>query len=198
MAQHGREMAAEMSATSKAVKNGDKSLLALAVVIAVAVLREGAEVVLFLYGIAVSTHEGPVPLLIGGLLGLGLGVVISYLLYRGLVIIPVRHLFRVTNALVALLAAGMAGQAAALLSRVDLIPTWGNRLWDSSRILAEDSILGRALHALVGYSDRPVGVQVAAYLGTLIALVACARMVAKSPPKAARGASLRRPLPDSR
>jgi high-affinity iron transporter len=198
MAQHGREMAAEMSATSKAVKNGDKSLLALAVVIAVAVLREGAEVVLFLYGIAVSTHEGPVPLLIGGLLGLGLGVVISYLLYRGLVIIPVRHLFRVTNALVALLAAGMAGQAAALLSRVDLIPTWGNRLWDSSRILAEDSILGRALHALVGYSDRPVGVQVAAYLGTLIALVACARMVAKSPPKAATGASLRRPLPDSR
>jgi high-affinity iron transporter len=198
MARHGREMAAEMSATSKAVKNGDKSLLALAVVIAVAVLREGSEVVLFLYGIAVSTNEGPMSLLLGGLLGVGLGALVSYLLYRGLVIIPVRHLFRVTNGLVALLAAGMAGQAAALLSRVDLIPTWGNRLWDSSRILAEDSLVGRALHALVGYSDRPAGVQVAAYIVTLIVLVACGRVVANAPRKATTGASLHHPLPESR
>ena len=195
MARHGREMAAEMLAAGKAVKGGERSLLALAIVVAVAVLREGSEVVLFLYGIAVSSNEGPVPLLIGGVLGLGLGALLSFILYRGLVTLPMRHLFSVTNGLVALLAAGMAGQAAALLSRVDVIPSWGNRLWDTSHILAEDSILGRALHALVGYSDRPVGVQVAAYLVTLVTLIILGRIVGKPGSPARNAGSPRQPVP---
>lgn len=187
MARHGREMAAEMSAAGAAVKGGEKSLLAMAIVVAIAVLREGSEVVLFLYGIAVSTNEGPVPLLAGGVIGLLLGSLLSYLLYRGLVIIPMRHLFSVTNTLVALLAAGMAGQAADLLARTDLIPTWGDQLWDSSRLLSEGSMVGRALHALVGYSDRPSGVQVAAYLTTLVLLVSLSRAIGKAKPKSPHG-----------
>ena len=39
------------AAAGKAVVDGSKSLLALAVVVGVAVLREGSEVVLFLYGV---------------------------------------------------------------------------------------------------------------------------------------------------
>jgi high-affinity iron transporter len=179
MARHGREMADEMNAAGAAVKGGQKSLLAMAIVVAIAVLREGSEVVLFLYGIAVSTNEGPIPLLTGGLLGLLLGSLLSYLLYRGLVIIPMRHLFSVTNTLVALLAAGMAGQAADLLARTDLIPSWGDQLWDSSGLLSQASLLGRALHALVGYSDRPSGVQVAAYLVTLATLISLSRVIGR-------------------
>ena len=53
MASHGREIARDMKAMGRAVAAGDKSLLAMGVVVAIAVLREGAEVVLFLYGIAV-------------------------------------------------------------------------------------------------------------------------------------------------
>jgi high-affinity iron transporter len=188
MAKHGREMAVEMKSAGAAVKGGEKSLLALAIVVAVAVLREGSEVVLFLYGIAVSSNEGPVPLMIGGVAGLALGALVSYLLYRGLVIIPMRRLFSVTNALVALLAAGMAGQAADLLAQIDLIPTWGDQLWDSSYLLSVGSMVGRALHALVGYSDRPSGVQVAAYLLTLVTLISLSRLIGK--PKAKKhGAS---------
>ena len=179
MARHGREIAEEMNAAATAVKGGQKSLLAMAIVVAIAVLREGSEVVLFLYGIAVSTNEGPIPLLTGGLLGLLLGTLLSYLLYRGLVIIPMRHLFSVTNTLVALLAAGMAGQAADLLARTDLIPAWGDQLWDSSGLLSQASLVGRALHALVGYSDRPSGVQVAAYLVTLATLISLSRLIGK-------------------
>jgi high-affinity iron transporter len=179
MAKHGREMAVEMKSAGAAVKGGQKSLLALAIVVAVAVLREGSEVVLLLYGIAVSSNEGPVPLLIGGVAGLALGALVSWLLYRGLVIIPMRHLFSVTNWLVALLAAGMAGQAAAVLANLGVIPTWGDAVWDSSAILGEDSMLGRALHALVGYSERPFGVQVAAYAATLAVLVLLSRVIGK-------------------
>jgi len=197
MARHGREIAAEMNAAGAAVKGGQKSLLAMAIVVAIAVLREGSEVVLFLYGIAVSTNEGPIPLLVGGMLGMLGGGMLSYLLYRGLVIIPMRHLFSVTNTLVALLAAGMAGQAADLLARTDIIPAWGDQLWDSSRLLSEGSMVGRALHALVGYSDRPSGVQVAAYLVTLVLLVSLSRAIGK--PAATRpGGGVGRPAPQVR
>jgi high-affinity iron transporter len=148
----------------------------MALVVAVAVLREGSEVVLFLYGIAASSGAGAAPMLLGGALGVLAGAAASWLLYRGLVAISMRHLFKITNAMVALLAAGMAGQAAAILAGADIIPTLGDQLWDTSGILRDDSLPGRALHALIGYSDRPPGVQVLAFLLTLGVLVVLSRI----------------------
>jgi high-affinity iron transporter len=179
MSHHGRAMAAELTQVGEQVRLGQRSLAALAVVVAVAVLREGAEVVLFLFGIVAATHTGMLSLTIGGVAGLVLAGVVSWLLYRGLVAIPLRHMFRVTNGLIALLAAGMAGQAAAVLHSADLIPGWGEQLWDTSAILSEDSFLGRSLHALVGYSARPSGVQVAAWLATLVMLAVLTRAVSR-------------------
>lgn len=189
MARHGREVAQQMVAMGQAVALGTRSLLALAVVVMAAVLREGAEVVLFLYGIAASSNEGWLMLLLGGALGIGCGGLVSWLLYRGLVAIPVGRLFGVTSWLVALLAAGMAGQAAALLAKTDLIPSWGYEIWDTSWLIDESSIVGRALRALVGYSDRPMGAQLVAYATVLAALVIGARLASRrARPKAARGA----------
>jgi high-affinity iron transporter len=177
MASHGRQMAAEMRAMGEAVGAGERSLLAMAVVVAVAVLREGAEVVLFLYGIAASSQEGAAALIGGGLLGIAAGAALSWLLYRGLVAIPLKRLFAVTGWLIALLAAGMAGQAAAILAGIDLIPSWGYQLWDTSGLLPENGLVGRALHALVGYADRPSGVQLAAYLAVLVLLAGAAHWI---------------------
>jgi high-affinity iron transporter len=181
MAAHGREMAQHMRAMGRAVAGGQRSLLAMAVVVATAVLREGAEVALFLYGIAASSQEGALAMLAGGAAGLGLGALGSYLLYRGLVAIPVHRLFTITGWLIALLAAGMAGQAAAVLAGADLIPSWGYELWDTSWLLPQDGLLGRALHALVGYSDRPMGVQLAAYVFVLATLLLGARLARRAP-----------------
>jgi high-affinity iron transporter len=179
MARHGREMAQQMRAVGEAVAGGQRSLLALAVVVALAVLREGAEVVLFLYGVAASTNAGASALATGAALGIAAGGAVSWLLYRGLLTIPVRHLFSVTGVLIALLAAGMAGQAAAILAGADLIPAWGMDIWNSSALLPENSLLGRTLHVLVGYSERPVGVQVAAYAAVLALLLLGGRLVAR-------------------
>jgi high-affinity iron transporter len=186
MASHGRQLAREMKELGQAVSGGQKSLMAMGIVVAVAVLREGAEVVLFLYGIAASTKEGWVPLMLGGLMGIAAGAAVSYLLFRGLIAIPLKRLFAVTSWLIALLAAGMAGQAAAILAGADLIPSFGYQLWDTSGVLAEDSLVGRALHALVGYSDRPSGVQVLAYIVVLAVLVLAARLVNAHPPAVAQ------------
>jgi high-affinity iron transporter len=179
MSRHARQMAAEMRAVGQAVRMGQRSLAALAVVVAVAVLREGSEVVLFLYGIAAASDTAPMSLAGGGVAGLALAGVVSWLLYRGLVIIPLHRLFQITNGLIALLAAGMAGQAAAVLHSADLLPGWGEHLWNTSFILADDSFLGRSLHALIGYSARPSGIQLAAWAATLLALVLAARAISR-------------------
>ena len=152
-------------------------MLALAVVVGVAVLREGSEVALFLYGLAAG-GEGGVALVGGGILGLLGGGAVAALLYRGLVSIPTRQLFRVTNVMLSLLAAGMAAQAAGFLIQADLLPSWGAQVWDSSAVLDEKSIVGRALHALIGYADRPAGMQLAVYGAVLAALLVAGRAAA--------------------
>jgi len=171
MSHHGRAMASELRQVGEAVRLGQRSLVALAAVVAVAVMREGSEVVLFLFGIAAGSNTAPLSLAAGGVCGLALASAVSWLLYRGLVIIPLHQLFTVTNGLIALLAAGMAGQAAAVLHAADLLPGWGEQLWDTSGIVADNSLLGRSLHTLIGYSARPSGIQLAAWAATLTTLV---------------------------
>ena len=174
MARHARELASEMKALGRSVSTGGKTLSAMALVVAVAILREGAEVVLFLYGIAAS-GSAPGAMLAGGLGGIALGAALSWLIYRGLLVIPTGRLFSVTNALLSLLAAGMAGQAAVYLVKAGVAPSLGDEVWDSSAILADNGLAGRALHAIIGYSDRPMGLQILVYLAVLAILIVLSR-----------------------
>jgi high-affinity iron transporter len=183
MARHGREMAAEMAAVGAAVTAGTRPMTALAAVVTLAVLREGSEVVLFLYGIIAAGTSGSA-LLVGGLLGLAAGAAFTALTYYGLVSIPARYIFAVTTALIALLAAGMAAQAVQYLDNAGVITVLGRRLWDSSSWLPQDGLPGRLLHTLVGYTDRPTELQLLAYLGTLAVMAALSWIA--TPPRAAR------------
>ena len=135
MAHHGREMAGELRAVGQAVADGTKSLLALAVVVGVAVLREGSEVALFLYGVAASDGGSALSLALGGLLGLALGVGVCLLTYFGLMRIPPKALFATTTALITLLAAGMAAQAVAFLERANWLNLARHGGVDSARLL---------------------------------------------------------------
>jgi high-affinity iron transporter len=170
MSRHGRELAASARAIGKAVISGSRPLYVLAVVCGLAVLREGSETVLFLYGIAASGGAGAVSLIAGGVLGLTGGVAIGAILYFGLLRIPTQQLFAVTNWMVLLLAAGMAAQAAGYLVQADLLPPLGEAIWDTSIVLTEDSLLGKALHTLIGYVSRPDGIQILFYLATLFGI----------------------------
>ena len=167
MARHGRELAAEMRAVGQAVAAGSRSLLGLAVVVAVAVLREGAEVVLFLYGIAAAEGGSNLALVAGGFAGLLLGVFVCLFTYLGLLRIPGRYLFGTTSLLLAFLAAGMAAQATAFLEQANAVTALGEVVWDSSWILSDRNLVGRALHTLIGYTDRPTAMQLTVYTATL-------------------------------
>lgn len=167
MARHGRMLAAEMKAVGGEVVSGARSLVALAVVVALAVMREGSEVVLFLYGILLSGEESLTMVMAGGALGVVLGGALGVVMYLGLMRVPMRHLFKVTGWMIALLAAGMAAQAVALLEQAQMLTSMSAVVWDSSALLDGSSVLGKTLHTLVGYTDQPTGMQLVVYVATL-------------------------------
>jgi len=175
MARHSRELVTQMKQVSAAVKDGGKPMYALGIVVAVAVLREGSEVVLFLYGQAAGGLNVSM-IASGGMVGLIVGGAVGFALYFGLLRIPTQYLFVVTGWLILLLAAGMASQAAKFLSQADIIPAWG-RMWDTSAWLADDSVSGRLLHTLIGYDANPLGIQLAVYLFTLLVIGGAMKMV---------------------
>jgi high-affinity iron transporter len=166
MARHGSELAGELRSAGQAVVEGSKSLLALAVVVGVAVLREGSEVVLFLYGV-MAGGDTAVSVALGGFAGLALGAAVCMLTYFGLLRIPMRALFATTTVLIALLAAGMAAQATAFLERANWLTAMDTIVWDSGWLLSDSSLLGRALHTLIGYTDQPTEMQLVVYLAIL-------------------------------
>ena len=188
MAHHGREMAGELQAVGRAVADGTRSLLALAVVVGVAVLREGSEVALFLYGVAASDGSSAISLLLGGLLGLALGVGVCLMTYFGLMRIPPKALFSTTTVLITLLAAGMAAQAVAFLERANWLTSLDTVVWDSAWLLSETSIAGRTMHTLIGYTDQPTEMQLVVYAAVLVVTFMLTRFTGSQPAKPAAAA----------
>lgn len=166
MKQHAQELIGQVKSWGKAVSQGEKPLYGLAIVVALAVSREGSELVLFLNGVVMSgTETGS--MVTGGLIGLFGGIALGAVIYFGLVQIPTKHIFTVASWLILLLAAGMASQAAGFLVQADILPSLGSNLWNSSHILSERSTMGQILHVLIGYDERPSGIQLLFYTGTL-------------------------------
>jgi high-affinity iron transporter len=176
MAGHGRELAREVRAVGTAVAEGDRPLAALAVVVGVAVLREGSEVVLFLYGILAGGGTSVAGMLAGGVLGIVLGAAMSTLIYLGLLRVPAHRLFAVTTGLITLLAAGLAAQAVFFLQQADYFAGLATPLWDTSWLLGDDSIPGRLLHTLIGYTATPDAAQLLAYAAVIAMMLALMRL----------------------
>lgn len=172
MSVHGREMATQAQSAARAVKDGSSARSVIFVVVALAVLREGSETVLFLYGLATGSDNGLRTTLTGGAAGLAAGVAVGGLLYAGLLRIPLKWFFSITGVLVLLLAASMGSQVARFLVQADWLPSLGAPLWDSSELLSQSSALGTLLHGLVGYDAQPAGMQIVFYVFVVVVISA--------------------------
>ncbi len=190
MARHGRELAGQVKKVGVEVRSGARPIYALGVVCAVAVMREGSEVALFLYGLAASAGTTGYEMLVGSGLGLALGCAVTAVTYLGLVTIPPRYLFGVTTVLITLLAAGLAGQAIVFLQQAGLVTALSDTAWDTSNILSDTSLFGRVLHTLIGYADQPSVLQVIVYFATLAGILFLSRMSAAAD-RRVRGAPAR-------
>jgi high-affinity iron transporter len=179
---HSREMVQEARALGSSVQAGQRRPWALMVAVALAVLREGAETVLFVGGIL----SGSAPLGAGDVvvfctLGVLAGAAAGLAIYGGLARLPARHVFTATNLLIALLAGSLASQLTKSLAQAGFIASGTSPLWDTSAALAPDSALGTLLHALVGYEARPSALQLAAYLMVLALIYVGTRMLRPTP-----------------
>ena len=133
----------------------------------VSVFREGAESVLFLWGVMSGTGESVGRVVTGGLLGLAAAVVVAWLLFQGGRRIPLKQFFNVTTLLLVVLAAGMLARGVGFWVAVDWLPALMYSVWDTGAILSERSSLGGVLVILAGYNANPTLMEVLVYFGYL-------------------------------
>jgi high-affinity iron transporter len=172
MSAHAAELSAVAKRIGREVSEGRRELSAILIVISLAVLREGSETALFLYGMMSNGELDASAVISGGALGLIAGASLGLFLYAGLLRIPMKWFFRVTSTLILLLAAGMASRMAQFLIQADVLPGLASPLWDMSSVLPADSAAGAFLHVLAGYEAVPTGMQVLFYVAVLIAVSA--------------------------
>jgi high-affinity iron transporter len=132
-----------------------------------AVFREGAESVLFLWGVAAAGGERGPAIVLGAALGLAAAVLIAWALFQGGRRVPMRAFFSATTALLVVLAAGMLARAVGNWVAVDWLPALAYGVWDTSAVLPEGGPVGTVLAVLIGYNANPTLMEVLAYAAYL-------------------------------
>ncbi|SNT00588.1 high-affinity iron transporter [Noviherbaspirillum humi] len=180
-ARHGMEAASAARQLGASLREGSRTPWALVIAVALAVLREGAETVLFIAGYATGNASSQASILIGCAFGLVAGIALGGVLYAGLKAIPIRKLFTVTNTLILLLAAAMASQLARTLIQAGTLPSLMAPIWDTSAFISSESLPGTLLKALIGYDARPSAMQAIFYVGGIVLLLIGMRLMRPAP-----------------
>jgi high-affinity iron transporter len=129
------------------------------------VIREGAELSVFL--LAVSLTASRIQELVGAVLGLAAAVLLGWALLSTSRRMNIKLFFRYTNAFMILFAAGMVGLGIGEFNEIGWIPALVAHLWNLGGLLPDQSLVGQILHTLVGYTSSPSLTQVIAYLAYL-------------------------------
>ncbi len=182
MKRHGRDLARHLDEVGHDVADGRKSLYVLIGVVALATFREGAEIVLFSYGMLASGSVTVSAMVMGGLLGLLGGTIVGFMLYFGLLKTVKRHLFTVTSWMLIVLTAGIAAKGASFLIAAGVLPELHPQLWDTSAFLSGHSFAGETLGVLFGYTPRPTGMEFLFYISVLIAVGSTYRLIGCAKP----------------
>lgn len=144
-----------------------------------AVFREGAESALFLNAVALQSGA-PVSAL-GGLLGAGLAVAITAMIFVGGRRVPLKALFRSTGWLLLLIAAGLLAYGLHELQEIGWVPTLIDHVWDINHLLNEKQGVGALLKSLFGYNGNPSLLEVIAYVAYLAGVSWALRRTARPP-----------------
>ena len=156
-----------------------RALLAMFMLSFVAVFREGAETALFLQAVAIQ-NSGLVSLG-GGLLGGGLALCVTTLIFVGGRKVPLRPLFRCTGFVLLLMAAGLLAYGIHELHELGWIPPVIDPVWNTNHLLNEKEGVGSFLKALFGYNGNPSLVEVTAYGVYLVTVMTLLRRSSSKP-----------------
>lgn len=182
MKQHAAALTHQIKQLRGRIDSGESSSTIIAIIIGLAILREGSEVVLFMYGLSAAGSDAG-GLMAGGALGLAAGILVGVVLYFGLARVPLKPLFRFSGWLILLLTAGLAAQASGYLVQANILPALGYQIWDTSAILSEQGLIGQLLHIVIGYVAQPMGIQVVTYAVTIVTLLSLMALAAGARPR---------------
>ena len=145
------------------------------------VFREGAETVLFLWGLLTqATSPSGWASATGAVLGLAMAATLGWAIFRGGRHISLQRFFAVTSVFLLLLAAGMFSTGAGRLEAMGVLPQ-SSMAWDTSHVLDDHGVVGGFLNGLVGYRARPSWIEAGSYLFYVV--VAGALLFRAGPPK---------------
>ena len=132
------------------------------------VFREGAETVLFLWGIlAQAGSEAGWGSVAGGGAGVGCAAALGWTIFRSGKHVSLGRFFGITTAFIILLAAGLLSNGVGRLQGLGILPL-SDPIWNTSRLLSDGSVAGGFLSGLVGYRAQPTLPEVFAYVAYLI------------------------------
>ncbi|TAL55554.1 FTR1 family protein [Pandoraea sp.] len=163
MKKHGRTLKRDMEASLQ--KSSESSnWWGVLVLVALAIAREGSETVIFLYGLGFGQGGAISGAMVAAvLIGLGLALLTFYLLQLGGRIFSWRLFFRVTEVMLLFLAAGLLMTGIDRLISLGLVPTLGDQVWDSARLLDDASPVGNLIATLTGYRAHPAVMNLLVY-----------------------------------
>jgi high-affinity iron transporter len=153
MRSHGRTLKRELEANMQSNATA-ANWWGLLVVVALAVGRESAETVVFLYGLGVQYAS--VWSFLGVLaLGVGAAWLTFWALQQGSRMLSWRVFFRVSEIVLLLLAGALFVSGIEKMISLDVLPPLVDRLWDTSGVIDDSGRVGGMLAALTGYRARP-------------------------------------------
>lgn len=155
MRRHGRTLKQEMHASLDAAASRAQwaSVFTLA---AIAVLREGAEAAVFLYGVAAASSTSTPAALLAAALGFAAAALSYAALQAGSRVLSWRVFFRITEIMLLLLAGALLVSGVDRLISLGLVPAMSSTLWDTSRTLPDGGALGGLISGFTGYRAKPV------------------------------------------
>jgi high-affinity iron transporter len=162
MGRHARALRGELQRRVDAA-SASQQLWMVGLIAFTGVFREGAETVLFLWGLLTQVQDvSGVTALAGGAAGLVAAAVLGWLVFQGGQRLSVQRFFVVTSLFILLLAAGLFSAGVGRLQGIGLLPG-GDAVWDTSWLLDDHGTVGGFLAGLIGYRARPSALELAAY-----------------------------------
>jgi high-affinity iron transporter len=174
---NSHQMVQDAKQIGSATSNGTQTLWALAIAVALSVLREGAETVLFVSGLVLGSTESLGTLTLSVAFGLAMGVLAGWLIYKGLGQIKPQRLFAVTNILILMLAGSLASQLAKTANQADWISVFSEQAWDISDLIPSKSMTAMVMHGVFGFDVSPTQLQVIFYLTAICLIWIAARQI---------------------
>lgn len=180
-----------MNKTSKSIKNKVNNIVVdienekinkvmLTLLVSTTIFREGVEIVLFICSISRSAISHGENYLLGFVIGALSGVGFGTGIYLGILKFAGRYIFKVCFILLSFIAAGLASEAAGILTSVGIIDIYHKPLWNTSSFISDNGFLGKTLKILIGYDASPNGMQLIFYCTTLFLLFTISKIQNRS------------------